>query len=72
MQNPEFDLTESEVSLTFNRLVQTDGNGSYFDGKGNSLPISTPLYYQVNQASNLIQTQKILAKYILESYGNDN
>lgn len=36
MSNP-LDLTDLKVSDTFPRLVQTDGNGGYYDGLGNLL-----------------------------------
>lgn len=32
-----YDFTNKEISFTYQRLVQTDGSGNYFDGLGNTL-----------------------------------
>ena len=40
------DLTEEKVSFTFNRLIQTDGIGGFYNGKGVKVKISITVFYQ--------------------------
>jgi collagen type VII alpha len=38
-QNQDFDLTNQFVSSSFSNLLQTDGNGNYYDGLGNPITL---------------------------------
>jgi hypothetical protein len=69
MSNP-LDLTEEEISATFQRLVQTDESGMFFNGLGETLDIGYSVISQIRLATNLIQTQNVFAKFIFKSYDN--
>lgn len=40
------DLTNEKISFTFDRLIQTDGSGKFYNGKGVKVRVSITIFYQ--------------------------
>jgi len=42
------DLTNERISFTFQRIIQTDGTGGFYDGKGDPVIISQLQFFYQN------------------------
>lgn len=49
-----YDLTSEKISFTFQRLIQTDGAGNYYDGIGNPVTLTGGIkfYFQTTPPSS--------------------